>query len=112
MNEQSSSSNKHSICCVDSTLKVIGGKWKLIILWHLAQQTLRFSELEKNIPGVTQKMLAQQLRDMEKDRLITRKVYPVVPPKVEYSITDHGRSLNKVLRELNSWGEKHSNTRS
>ncbi len=97
---------KQSICCVDSTIKVIGGKWKLIMLWHLAQQTMRFSELEKNIPGVTQKMLAQQLREMEKDRLITRKVYPVVPPKVEYSITDHGRSLGKVLRELNNWGEK------
>ncbi len=100
---------KQSICCVDSTLKVIGGKWKLIILWHLAQETKRFSELEKNIPGVTQKMLSQQLREMQKDRLITRKAYPVVPPKVEYSITDHGRSLNRVLRELNNWGLKHSN---
>src|SRR3990167_3110281 len=99
---------KQSICCVDSTLKVIGGKWKLIIIWHLAQKTMRFSELEREIPGITQKMLSQQLREMEKDRLITRKVYPVVPPKVEYSITDHGRSLNKVLRELNDWGEKHS----
>lgn len=101
---------KQSICCVDSTLKVIGGKWKLIILWHLAKSTMRFSELEKNIPGVTQKMLSQQLREMQKDRLITRKVYPVVPPKVEYSITEHGRSLNKVLRELNNWGEKHQSS--
>lgn len=100
----------HSICCVDSTLKVIGGKWKLIILWHLTRQTMRFSELEKNIPGVTQKMLTQKLREMEKDRLITRKVYPIVPPKVEYKVTDHGRSLNKVLRELNNWGEKHENS--
>ena len=98
---------KPSQCHVDTTLDVIGGKWKLIILWHLNESTLRFSELEKRIQGITQKMLTQQLREMEKDNLISRKVYAVVPPKVEYSITTHGQSLNKVLYELGLWGEKH-----
>ncbi|MEN9328660.1 MAG: hypothetical protein RI947_1468 [Candidatus Parcubacteria bacterium] len=95
-------------CHVDTALNVIGGKWKLIILWHLTQSTLRFSELEKRIPGITQKMLAQQLREMEKDQLVHRKVYPVVPPKVEYSITRHGTSLHNVLDELGKWGELHA----
>jgi DNA-binding HxlR family transcriptional regulator len=92
---------------VQTTLKVIGGKWKLIILWYLHSQTLRFSELVKQIPDITQKMLTQQLREMETDGLIVRKVYPVVPPKVEYSITDYGRSLEPILRSMNAWGEKH-----
>lgn len=95
-------------CHVETTLAIIGGKWKLVILWHLSQQTLRFNELEKRIPGVTQKMLTQQLREMEKDRLISRKVYPVIPPRVEYSITEHGKSLGKALKELDLWGEKHT----
>lgn len=98
---------KVSKCHVEDTLKIIGGKWKLIILWHLAQATLRFSELEKNIPGVTQKMLTSSLRELEKDGLISRKVYAVVPPKVEYSISPKGVSLSKVLHELDAWGEKH-----
>ncbi len=98
----------YSKCHVDTTLTVIGGKWKPIILWHLNQSSpLRFNELEKRIEGITQKMLTQQLREMEKDKLIARKVYAVVPPKVEYSVTDHGKSLNKVLYELAQWGEKH-----
>lgn len=99
--------NSASSCHVDTTLKVIGGKWKPIILWHLTQQTLRFSELEKRISGITQKMLTQQLREMEQDRLITRTVYPQVPPKVEYALTDHGRSLQSVLRALSDWGIAH-----
>lgn len=95
-------------CYIDTTLNVIGGKWKSIILWHLNESSpLRFSELEKRIEGITQKMLTQQLREMEKDNLISRKIYAVVPPKVEYSVTDHGKSLNKVLYELGQWGEKH-----
>lgn len=95
-------------CHVDVTLSVIGGKWKPVILWHLAQGTFRFSELSKRIPGISQKMLAQQLREMERDQLIHRKMYPVVPPKVEYSMTDHGKSLREVLRALGAWGEKHN----
>ncbi len=96
-----------SQCHVENTLKVIGGKWKLIILWHLAQKTLRFSELEKIIPDVTQKMLTSSLRDLEKDGLVSRKVYAQIPPRVEYSISERGISLGKVLRELDKWGETH-----
>jgi len=99
--------NSPSSCHVDTTLQVIGGKWKPIILWHLTQQTLRFSELEKRINGITQKMLTQQLREMEADRLITRTVYPQVPPKVEYALTDHGKSLQSVLQALSAWGSAH-----
>lgn len=99
--------NQKTTCYVDTTLDVIGGKWKLVILWHLANSTLRFGELEKKLPKITQKMLTQQLRELEADKLIKRKVYPQVPPKVEYSITDHGRSLNQVLDAMGKWGEKH-----
>ena len=98
------------LCPVTITLGVVGGKWKLIILWQLSKGTLRFNELEKKIPAVTQKMLAQQLREMEKDGLILRKVYPEIPPKVEYSLTEHGKSLDVVLGALSEWGEKHQNT--
>lgn len=100
-------SNDCPTCHVDKTLQVIGGKWKLVILWHLTQETLRFSELEKRIPEITQKMLAQSLRELENDRLVARKVYPIIPPKVEYSITKEGISLGKVLRELDKWGKEH-----
>lgn len=96
---------KVSPCNVEHTLKIIGGKWKLIILWHLSQSTLRFSELEKAIPEITQKMLTSSLRELERDGLIARKVYPQVPPRVEYSITPHGISLGKILRELDAWGQ-------
>jgi DNA-binding HxlR family transcriptional regulator len=95
------------LCPVAVTLESVGGKWKLVILWHLSHGTHRFSELEKKIMGITQKMLAQELREMEKDKLIIRKVYPVVPPKVEYSLSRHGKSLNTVLGALSEWGEKH-----
>lgn len=95
---------KVTSCHLDKTLKVIGGKWKLVILWYLCESTLRFSELEKKIPGITQKMLSQSLRELEKDNLVSRKVYAVIPPKVEYSIASRGVSLGKVLKELDKWG--------
>lgn len=101
--------NRIPKCHVDTALSVIGGKWKLVILWHLTQSTLRFSELERRIEGITQKMLSQQLREMEKDGLVSRKVYPVIPPRVEYSITEHGKSLHIVLDELGKWGQMHAN---
>lgn len=97
---------KVSICHLDRALSAIGGKWKLVILWYLSQGVMRFSELEKQIPGITQKMLAQSLRELEKDKLVKRKIFPVIPPKVEYSITPHGVSLGKVLAELDKWGEE------
>ncbi len=92
---------------VRTTLKVVGGKWKPLILWLLTNNTLRFNELHKNIDGVTQKMLTQQLRELEKEGLIKRKVYAVVPPKVEYSLTEYGKSLQPVLKMMAKWGKEH-----
>ena len=91
-------------CPVSATLDLIGGKYKALILWHLAENKLRFSQLNKLIPGATAKMLTQQLREMEAQNLIHREVYPVVPPKVEYSLTDLGRSLMPVLISMRDWG--------
>jgi DNA-binding HxlR family transcriptional regulator len=93
---------------VNLTLKVIGGKWKPLILWYVHQQTLRFNELKKHMVGVTQKMLTQELKQMEKDGLIKRKVYPVIPPKVEYSITAYGSTLFPILKAMDLWGQKHA----
>lgn len=95
-------------CEKELTLAVIGGKWKLIILWHLGLEgTKRFSELRKLIPGITQKMLTNQLRELEEDKLVMRKVYPEVPPRVEYSMTEYGESLMPVLRSMYDWGKKY-----
>ncbi len=91
-------------CPVDFTLNLIGGKWKIIILWHIMEQTRRFGELKRLMPGITQKMLTQQLRELEADRLINRKVYTQVPPKVEYSMTKHGKDLAPVLNKMCEWG--------
>ena len=79
-------------CPVEATIQLIGGKYKAVILWHLMNNTLRYSEIHKLIPKATDKMLAQQLRELEKDGLINRKVYPVVPPKTEYSLTEFGKT--------------------
>ena len=92
---------------VQTTLKVLGGKWKILILWHLKDQTRRFSELKRLMPEITEKMLIQQLRELEKDGIVNRNVYSDVPPKVEYSFTDYGRSLEPVLQVLCNWGEEH-----
>lgn len=91
-------------CPVSATLNLVGGKYKALILWHLAEKKLRFSQLNKLIPGATAKMLTQQLREMETQNLIHREVYPVVPPKVEYSLTDLGISLMPVLVAMRNWG--------
>ena len=92
---------------VEATLEVIGGKWKVVILCHLTKGTKRTSELKRSMPGITQKMLTQQLRELEDDGVIQRKVYNQVPPKVEYSLTDYGWSLESILDSLCSWGECH-----
>ena len=96
-------------CPVVATFQLIGGKYKAVILWHLMGKTLRYSELHKRMPKATDKMLAQQLRELEKDGLIKRKVYPVIPPKTEYSLTDFGKSLTPILDELCKWGEDYLN---
>ena len=91
-------------CPVEATLNLIGGKYKALILWHLAEKKLRFSQLNKLIPEATAKMLTQQLREMEAQNLVHREVYHVVPPKVEYSLTDLGVSLMPVLVAMRNWG--------
>ncbi|MEY8319860.1 helix-turn-helix domain-containing protein [Lachnospiraceae bacterium 46-61] len=91
-------------CPMEVTLELIGGKWKALLLWHLMERTLRFHELKTLIPQITPKMLTQQLRDLEKDGLIDRKVYAVVPPKVEYSLSEFGRSLIPILDIMCNWG--------
>jgi DNA-binding HxlR family transcriptional regulator len=91
-------------CPVVATLDIIGGKYKALILWHLTDNTQRFGELRKLIPQATQKMLTQQLRELEADHILTRTVYPVVPPKVEYSLTDFGRSFLPILNAMYDWG--------
>lgn len=90
-------------CPTETTLGIIGGKWKGMILWCLCQRTMRFGELHKAIPDITQRMLTKQLRDLEKYDIIVRTVYPVVPPKVEYSLSDHGAALKPLLVQLEDW---------
>jgi len=94
-------------CPVEATLEVIGGKWKGVILHHLLSETIRFNELLRLMPKITQKMLTKQLRELEADNLVSRKVYPEVPPKVEYSMTEYGKTLAPVIHSLQTWGTQH-----
>ncbi len=94
-------------CAVEATLSLIDGKWKGVVLYHLLEGTMRFNEIRKKLPSVTQRMLTNQLRALEADGLIDRKVYPVIPPKVEYSLTQRGQSLAPVIQELKKWGDTH-----
>ena len=91
-------------CPVESTIQLIGGKYKAVILWHLIAEKKRFGELKRLLPRATEKMLTQQLRDLEQDGLIIRTVYPVVPPKVEYSLSELGKSIIPVLDAMCNWG--------
>lgn len=93
-------------CPVQTCLNFISDKWKILIIRDLLTGTKRFSELKKSLAPVTQKMLTQQLRQMENDGIIHREVYPVVPPKVEYSLTELGRSLEPVIEVMKKWGQK------
>ncbi|MEP0873280.1 winged helix-turn-helix transcriptional regulator [Trichocoleus desertorum AS-A10] len=92
---------------VQTTLKVLGGKWKILILWHLKDEARRFSELKRLMPEITEKMLIQQLRELERDGIVNRNIYSEVPPKVEYSFTEYGLTLKPVLQVLCNWGENH-----
>lgn len=96
-------------CPVEATLDVIGGKWKGIILYHLLENTMRFNELRRALPNTTQRMLTKQLRELETSKLISRKIYPEVPPKVEYSITTYGKTLAPLIHSLQTWGMQHLN---
>ncbi|MBW4515650.1 MAG: winged helix-turn-helix transcriptional regulator [Timaviella obliquedivisa GSE-PSE-MK23-08B] len=92
---------------VQMTLKVLGGKWKLLILWHLKDGGKRYSELKRLIPEISEKMLIQQLKELEKDTIISRATLSVMPPKVEYSFTHYGRTLIPVFQPLCEWGQEH-----
>ena len=94
-------------CPVETTLTLIGDKWKVLILRDLMEGTKRFGELKKSIGSVTQKVLTQQLRAMEKSGLLTRKIYAEVPPRVEYSLTETGYSLKPILDAMENWGESY-----
>lgn len=92
-------------CSVEGTLGLIDGKWKIVILYKLLRGTLRFNEIRRLLPGVTQRMLTNQLRELEADGLVTRTVYAQVPPRVEYSLSELGRSLEPVLMAMKAWGD-------
>ena len=98
---------KIETCPVSATLELIGGKYKALILWHLSEKKLRFSELKKAVKNATPKMLTQQLRELEMHQLIHREVFPVIPPKVEYSLTETGRSLLPILVAMRDWGAEY-----
>lgn len=95
-------------CEVEITLDVIGGRWKVLIIRELMSGVKRFGELQRALQGITQKMLTQQLREMEEDGIIHREVYPQIPPKVEYSLTALGESLQPILNAMHEWAVKHS----
>jgi len=94
-------------CPVEAALEALGGKWKGLILFHLRDGTRRFNELRRLIPGITQRTLTRQLRELERDRIVERTVYPEIPPKVEYALTDFGKTLIPVLEALHAWGQRY-----
>jgi len=100
--------DKEYNCPFEVSIDVIDGKWKLYILWHLLKKTHRFSELKRLIPGITQKMLTQKLRELEREQILHRKVYAEVPPRVEYSLTEFGKQLEPIMELLLEWGHFYS----
>ncbi|WP_405155080.1 winged helix-turn-helix transcriptional regulator [Paenibacillus sp. FSL K6-0108] len=96
-------------CPVEYTLDVIGGKWKGVLLYHMIEGPIRFNEFRRICPNITQRMLTLQLRELEEDGIVHREVYPQVPPKVEYSLSEFGRTLVPIIMEMKIWGEKHKN---
>ncbi|WP_274032760.1 winged helix-turn-helix transcriptional regulator [Streptomyces sp. MMBL 11-1] len=95
------------VCGIDAAMDVIGGKWKVLILWALNERTCRFGELRRSLPGVTEKVLSSHLKELEDDGIVHREVYAEVPPRVEYSLTPLGLSLNAALEPLGQWGREH-----
>lgn len=105
MNEQNISECTEKVCPVETTLEIIGGKWKGIIIYRLLGGTKRFSELKRKMPTITHRMLTLQLRQLESDGIVNRRVYAEVPPKVEYSLTDLGLSMAPIIRSIHDWGK-------
>jgi len=93
-------------CPIQAVLDVIGGKWKVNILWHIGEDIKRFNQIKADIPPITKKMLSQQLKDLEENGMVSRKVYAEVPPKVEYSLTEKGKSILPLLNTMCEWGRK------
>ncbi len=104
---QDGSPNSRFDCPVEAALMIVGGKWKGIILHHLRSETRRFNELRRLIPGITQRMLTKQLRELEAHQIIQRKIYRQIPPKVEYSLTSFGLTLSPTLKALEDWGAEY-----
>lgn len=98
---------KSYTCPIDFTINLISGKWSMWVLWTLQNDPLRFGEIRNRIPGITEKMLIQQLKKFESCNIISRKVYSEVPPKVEYSLTEHGKSLKPIMSLIKQWGDEH-----
>jgi len=98
---------KNVSCLVETTLAVVGGRWKVLILQQLFNGAKRFNELRRSLTGITHKTLTRQLREMEADQIINRKIYPQIPPKVEYSLTRLGKTLQPVLNAMHLWAERH-----
>lgn len=101
------SKNVEPQCPMDTTINILSGKWKMSILWHLTKGTVRFNELQRFLPNITQKTLTQQLRELEQYRIVKREVYPEVPPKVEYSLTTIGESIIPILSSMCKWGKEY-----
>lgn len=102
-----SKENNYPECPMNTAISIIGGKWKLPIIYSLRDGSLRFSQIQKILPQVTQKMLTQQLRELEKDGMVSRKVYAEIPPKVEYSLTLMTKKLEPILQSLCQWGKEY-----
>ncbi|MCC5848216.1 MAG: helix-turn-helix transcriptional regulator [Verrucomicrobia bacterium] len=100
-------SGKEVDCQVELTLKLIGGRWKVLIIQQLLQGTKRFNALQRSLSTISHKSLTQQLRELERDGLVSRKVYPQVPPKVEYRLTELGKSLAPILYAMHDWANEH-----
>ena len=98
---------KKYTCPINFTIDLISGKWSMWVLWNLQDCPLRFGELKRSIPGITEKMLIQQLKKFENNNLVTRTVYSQIPPKVEYSLTEHGKSLKTIMLSIKQWGDDH-----
>jgi DNA-binding HxlR family transcriptional regulator len=105
--DQCSDAHEHAICPMVLVQRILSGKRKILILWYLSHQVLRFSELKRDLPDVTQKMLTLQLRSLEEDKLIYRKVYPVIPPRVEYGLTEVGKKIIPILEMMHQFGAKY-----
>ncbi len=99
----------HFRCPVEAALEILGGKWKGLILFHLRSETRRFNELKRLIPDISQRMLTKQLRELEADEIVHRKIFQEIPPKVEYSLTNFGITLTPVLKALHEWGIEYIN---